>query len=143
MKYLWVIINLVLVALALRGGYVSLSPEELSHTNPGPIVCLIILLITPVFAMLMVSYSVQHRKSGPLRRASWDRNPLNWWRDPLQSLFISTCVVTALALGSSVRWPTFGSTGFWAMGVYASFAIGLFIGQILVYRVHRQSITSS
>lgn len=140
MKHLWVIFNSALTALALQGGYVSLTPARLTHTNPGPILCLIIVVITPVFAVLIVTYSIQRWKSNPLPRPSWGRNPLNWWRDPLQSLFVSTCIIIALAIGSSLRHPTFGSVGFWTLGVYASFAVGLFIGQILVYRIHRQCI---
>ena len=51
MKYFWIVLNLVLIGLALPGGYVSLSPDKLRHTNPDPILCSTILLITPLFAI--------------------------------------------------------------------------------------------
>jgi tellurite resistance protein TehA-like permease len=142
MKHFWVIFNSALIALALPGGYVSLTPARLSHTNPGPILCLIVLLIMPIFAVSIVAYSIRRWKSGPLPRPSWSRNPIRWWCDPLQSLFISTCILTAMALGSALQRPIFGSAGFWTLGVYACFAIGLFVGQILVYRIYQQGIAS-
>jgi len=142
-RYFWITLNSVLIALAFRGGYVSLTPDRLHHTNPGPILCSIILLITPAFVVWTVAYSIRRWKSDPLLRPSWSRNPLNWWRDPLQALFISTCIMTAMAIGSVLQRPTFGSVGFWTLGVYGCFAIGLFVGQILVYRIYRQRIASS
>ena len=143
MKYFWVVFNLALFALALRGGYVSLNPARLSHTNPGPILCLIVVLITPIFTILITTYSIQRWKQRQLLRPSLDRNPLMWWRDPLQALFVSTCIMIAFALGGSIRQPSVGSVGFWTIGVYASFGVGLFIGQIVVYRIHGQHIASN
>jgi hypothetical protein len=143
MRYFWVVVNSALIALAFEGGYVSLTPDRLRHTNPSPLLCLIILLITPPFAIWTVAYSIQRWKSDPLPRPSWSRNPLNWWRDPLQALFISTSIMSAMAIGGAFRQPTFGSLGFWTLGVYVSLAIGLIVGQILVYRIYRQRIASN
>ena len=143
MKNIWYVINIALVALALLGGYNSLSPEKLRHTNPDAILCGIILLGTPLFALLAVGFSIQGWKQNSLARPSFDRNPLNWWGDPLQSLFISTCGMAAMALGSAVRRPTIGSVGFWTVAVYTCFAVGLVIGQILVYRIYRENIIAA
>jgi len=143
MRYFWVIVNSALIALGFRSGYVLLTPDRLRHTNPGPLLCLVILLITPPFAVWTVEYSIRRWKSDPLPRPSWSRNPINWWRDPLQGLFISTNTVSAMAIGSAFRQPTFGSVGFWTLGMYVCFAIGLIVGQILVYRIYRQRIASS
>jgi len=143
MKHFWVVLNSVLIALAFREGYLSLTPDRLRHTNPDPVLCLIILLAMPPFALWAVTYSIKRWKADPLPRPSWNRNPLRWRRDPLHALFVSTCIAVATALGSAVRQPTFGSVGFWTLGVYACFAIGLFVGQILVYRIYRQRIASS
>lgn len=142
-RHFWAVLNSLLVALGLSGGYVSLTPDTLRNTNPGPVLCLIILLITPLFVISTVAYSIRRWKSAPLARPSWSRNPLRWWRDPLQALFISTCIIAAIATGSALRGPAFGSVGFWTLGVYACFAIGLFAGQMVVYRVYRQIIASS
>ena len=140
---LWGIVNLTLIALAFREGYLALTPDRLRHTNPDAVLCLIILLVMPLFALWAVTYSIRRWKADPLPRPSWNRNPLRWWRDPLQALFVLTCIMTATAIGSSVRQPAFGSVGFWTLGMYACLAIGLFVGQILVYRIYRQRIASS
>jgi tellurite resistance protein TehA-like permease len=136
-------VNVSLVALGLRSGYVSLEPERLRHTNPGAIACVAILVMMPLFALLSVDHSVRRWKSDKLARPSWDRNPLNWWGDPLQSLFVSTCIMAATAIGSALRRPTVGSVAFWTFGVFVCFAIGLLVGQVLVYRVYREQIALS
>ena len=140
MKYFWITLNLTLVALAFLEGYNSLTPDKLRHTNPDSVACLGILVVTPVFALLIVEYSIKRWKVDRLSRPTWDRNPFNWWGDPLQSLFISTCIMAATAIGGAVKRPALGSVGFWTVGVYSSFAIGLLLGQVLVYRIHRQRI---
>ena len=143
MKHFWVVFNSVLIALAFRVGYVALTPDKLRQTNPGPVLCLSVLLLTPLFALWAVTYSIRRWKADPLPRPSWNRNPLRWWRDPLQGLVISTCIAAATAIGCAVRQPTFGSVGFWTLGMYACGAIGLFVGQILVYRIYRERIAPS
>jgi uncharacterized membrane protein YdcZ (DUF606 family) len=143
MKYFWIFLNSIAMVLAFTGGYASLAPDRLSHTNPDPFVCLAILLGVPVFSILSVAYSLRRSKREPLSRPSWSRNPFNWWGDPLQSLFVFTCIMGATALGSAFQRPPFGSVGFWTLGVYSSFTIGLLAGQILVYRIYRQRIASS
>jgi hypothetical protein len=74
---------------------------------------------------------------------STNRNPLNWWHDPLQSLFVSTCVMASMTLGGALRHPAIGSVGFWTVATYASFAVGLLVGQILVHRIYRDHVTGA
>jgi len=143
MKNIWYVINIALVALALPGGYSSLSPEKLRNTNPDAIVCGLILLVMPLLAIGSVGYSIRRWNHSRLARPSLSRNPLNWWHDPLQSLFISTCIMVSTAIGSALRRPTIGSVGFWTLAVYACFALGLLIGQILVYRIYRENIIAA
>jgi hypothetical protein len=143
MKNIWYVINIALVALALPGGYNSLSTEKLRNTNPDAIVCGLILLVTPLFAVGSVSYSIRRWNHSRLARPSLSKNPLNWWHDPLQSLFISTCIMVSTAIGSALRHPTIGSVGFWTLAVYACFALGLLVGQILVYRIYRENIIAA
>jgi hypothetical protein len=59
MKNIWCGINIALVALALPGGYSSLSPEKLRNTNPDAIVCGLILLLIPLLAIGIVGYSIR------------------------------------------------------------------------------------
>jgi hypothetical protein len=143
MKNIWYFLNIALVALALPGGYNSLSPEKLRNKNPDAIFCGLILLVMPLFALWSVNYSIRRSNHSRLARPSLSRNPLNWWRDPLQSLFISTCVTLSMAIGSALRHPTIGSVGFWMVTAYTCFALGLLIGQILAYRIYRENIIAA
>ena len=141
-KTVWLVVNVSLVALSVREGYASLAPEQLSHVNPDAVVCSAILLTLPLFALFTVHYSVRQCNVDKLRRPSFDRNPLNWWYDPLQSLFISTCNVAAMAIGSLLRRPT-GSVALWMVASYFCFTFGLIIGQVLVYRVYRERVVAA
>jgi len=51
--------------------------------------------------------------------------------------------MAAMAIGSALRRPTIGSVGFWTSCVYFCFAIGLLVGQVLVYWIYREHITIS
>lgn len=137
---LWKIINIATVALSLWGGYASLDPKRLAHTNPDIILCLIILVVIPFFSIGTVWYSVKECKCDSLRTPSWDRNPYNWWYDPLQALFMMRWIMFGMALGSLIRIPTYGSIGFWTLGVYFCCAAGTAIGQFFVYKIYRDRI---
>jgi hypothetical protein len=143
MKNIWYVVNIALVILAFPGGYNSLSPEKLLNKNPDAIFCGAILLTTPLFAIWSVQYSIQRWNQRKLARPTLSRNPFNWWHDPLQSLFISTCIGISSAIGSALRHPSLGSVGFWMVAFYTSFALGLLVGQILVYRIYRENIIAA
>jgi len=106
MKRIWTLVNSTLVALSVFSGYNSMAPERLRHTNPDFIFCFAILLTMPIFAVLSVEYSLRRWKSDPLSRPSLDRNPFNWWGDPLQSLLFSTFVVSANGRGQCLPSPS-------------------------------------
>jgi hypothetical protein len=142
-RQVWYVANILLVLVTPWQGYVSMAPERLRHTNPDAIFCALILLVTPLFSIWSVYYSVHRWNHDKLARPSWNRNPLNWWHDPLQSLFISTYFAFGMAVGGAFRRPGVGSVGFWTLGMYICIALGLFIGQILVYRIYRERITAT
>ncbi|HVU08249.1 MAG TPA: hypothetical protein VHG89_06875 [Verrucomicrobiae bacterium] len=143
MKYVWQIINVSLVILAAFGGYSSMSPDKLKQMNPDIIFCTIILAMMPVFAVGTVFYSIRSGKGETLPRPSWNRHGLNWWYDPLQSLFISNFVIAGLAIGSALCLPKTTETGFWLFASYCCMTVGLLIGQILVYRIFRSRIVAA
>lgn len=148
MNRIWEIANTGFVMLGLWNGYKTTSPETLRHTNPDTILCGILLVVMPAFALGAVYFSKLRwdqdnkmlARPFKLRRPSWNRNPANWWGDPLQSLFICMCIMAAMAIGASLRRPSIGSAGFWTFGVYCCFAIGLCAGQFLAFRVFKQYI---
>jgi hypothetical protein len=137
----WYVANILLFLVTPWQGYVSMAPEKLRHSNPDAIFCAVILMVTPLFSILSVYYSVHRWNHDKLPRPSWNRNPLNWWHDPLQSLFISAYFAYGMAFGCALRRPSFGSVGFWMLGMYICVALGLSVGQILVYRIFRERIT--
>jgi tellurite resistance protein TehA-like permease len=141
-KVIWFVVNISLVALSVRQGYMSLAPEQLRHVNPDAVFCSLILLTLPLFALGTVHYSVRRCNVDKLRRPSLDRNPLNWWFDPLQSLFMFTCNVAAMAVGSLLHRRT-GSVAFWMVAMYFCLTFGLVIGQVLVYRVYRDWVVAA
>jgi hypothetical protein len=140
-KTIWSVLNVCLFGLSLWQGYASLAPEQLRHVNPDAVFCSIILLTLPLFALGTVGYSVRQWNVQKLRRPSLDRNPLNWWFDPLQSLFITTCNIAAMGVGSLLRRAT-GSVAFWTVATYFCAFFGLVIGQVLVYRVYRDRVVA-
>lgn len=141
-KTIWFVVNISLVALSIRQGYVSLAPEQLRHENPDVVFCSLILLTLPLFVLGTVRYSVRRWNVEKLRRPSFERNPLNWWFDPLQSLFITTCNMAAMGVGGLLRRAT-GSVAFWMIATYFCAFFGLAIGQILVYRVYRDRVVAA
>jgi hypothetical protein len=143
MNNVWYAVNIGLIVLASVAGYRSLAPEKLQHANPDAILCGLTLVVTPLFAIGIVGYSVRRWNHDRLARPSLNRNPMNWWHDPLQSLFMTMCVMVSTVIGSAFRRPTIGSVGFWMLAAYACFALGLFIGQILVYRIYRENIVEA
>jgi FtsH-binding integral membrane protein len=143
MKHVWRILNIGLVVLGLGAGYGSMSSERLRQTNPDVILCLILLVIMPLFALGSVYYSIHSAGCETFCRPSWDRHSFNWWYDPLQSLFVTTCFMLAMSVGSAFRLPVVGSTGLWTFAMYCSIVVGLAVGQFLVYRIYRERITEA
>ena len=142
-KAIWFVINASLIALSMWRGYVSLAPEQLRHVNPDAVLCSLILLGTPLFALGTVRYSVRVCSVDRLRRPSLDRNPVSWWYDPLQSLFITTCNIAAMAVGSLLHGLPSNSVAFWMIATYFCITFGLVIGQALVYRVYRARVVAA
>ena len=143
MKHIWRIINIGLVIFSLCIGYAIMSPATLRHSNPDAILCVILLVIVPLFALGSVYYSIYGAKCSTFRRPSWDRFSANWWFDPLQSLSMSTWAMAAVTLGSALRLPVVGFSGFWMFAAVFCIAIGLLIGQIIIYKIFRSRITNN
>jgi hypothetical protein len=136
----WRILTFVLIGLSLWTGYSEMKPENLRHANPDAIFCTIVLMGMIVFSLGSVSYSVSGAKQTTLHRPSWRRFSIDWWRDPLQLLFESSCFTGAMAVGAAFRLPGTTETGFWMFMFFLCMFLGLLIGQLTVYVVYRERI---
>src|SRR3569833_1570265 len=112
----------------LRGAEMDWNFSPLTHVG------------MPLFAVGIVQYSISAAKQTVLRRPAWDRFSLNWWHDPLQSLYFMTAGSGVLVDGSGLRLFGTSSAGVWTFLSYLSTLCGLLIGQYFVYRLHRERI---
>ena len=134
-------VNLGLLLLSVWAGYGALDPNTLRGTNPDKYLCIAVLVLMPIFAFVAVSiFGASHRT---LPRPSWRRVTFSWWRDPLQSLFISTYAVGGMALGAALHLHGTTSTGSWMFAVLVCMFIGLIVGQVFAYAFHGSKITKA
>jgi hypothetical protein len=134
-------INSALLLLSVWTGYGALDADALQGTNPDKYLCIAVLVMMSIFAFGAVSiFGANHRT---LRRPSWRRVTFSWWRDPLQSLFITTYAAGGMALGAACHLYGAISTGFWTFMVFVCTLIGLIVGQVFAYAYHRARITAA
>jgi hypothetical protein len=132
-------INLAGLLLSVWTGYGSLGLDALRGTNPDKYLCITVLIMMPIFAIGAVStFGAKHTA---LTLPSWRRFSINWSRDPLQCLFLSTCFVGGMALGAALHLSGTTSTGFWMFMTFLCMFIGLVVGQVIAYAVHRARLT--
>jgi len=137
------ILNVFLVLLSVCTGYVEMAPSRLVHTNPDAIFCTIVLLGMIGFSFGTVAYSISGAGQQTLRRPSLRRFSMDWWHDPLQCLFLSCAFAAGMALGAAFRLPRSSTTGFWMFMFFVCIFLGLLIGQVGVYLVHRERIANT
>lgn len=133
---IWVMTNAALVALSVYTGWAEMEPRSLSESNPDALLCAVIFFGLPLFVVGALSIAKVRR----FRRPSWNRFPLNWWSDPLQTLFVSTLCALGLFVGSLSGLYRVGPRGFWMTASFGSTFLGLLITQILAYRLFRNRI---
>ncbi len=136
----WTTVNLGLIWLSVWTGYSEMEPERLSHANPDVIFCTVVFVTTILFSLGTVWYSLRRTKGALLRRPSWRRFSIDWWRDPLQCLFLTCSLMGAMALGAAFRLPGTSQTGFWMFMFFVCMFLGLLLGQFAVYVVYREHI---
>ena len=137
------ILNVVFVLLSLGTGYAAMAPDRLVHTNPDAIFCTIVLLGMIGFSFGTVAYSISGEGQQTLRPPSLHRFSMDWWHDPLQCLFLSSGFAAGMVLGAAFRLPGTSTTGFWTFMFFLCMFLGLLIGQLGVYVVHRERITNT
>lgn len=136
---IWSVFNTMLIPLGLWAGYAELAPSSLHGTNPDIILCISILALMPIFVIATVSLAADKRLQTP----AWNRFPLNWRKDPLQALFITSLCMFAAMIGSLFRLGSSGVHGFWTFAIFASLFLGLLVAQAIVYWAYRDRIANS
>lgn len=136
---LWLIIYSIAAILTLWSGYRSLDPAETARTNADWIFIAITFVLTCLFPLGAMAYS---RSIGveQFRRPSLDRHPFGWWRDTLQPLRASLVTGALLFIGACFALPRTDARGVMILWFYAAFALGLLIGEKIVYAVFRNRI---
>jgi hypothetical protein len=133
---IWALVNIALVLLSAWTGYAEMSPTKLSHMNPDLAFCLTLLVMTPIFVIGTMAISRNDAFAWP----SWGRSPLRWQSDPLQAIFISTCISLGLFVGTCLRLRNSGPVGFWLAASFGSLFVEFLIGQALAYVIYRERI---
>jgi hypothetical protein len=136
----WTTVNLALIWLSVWTGYSEMEPERLSHANPDVVFCTLAFVTMILLSFGSVWYFLRRTKGALLRRPSWRRFSIDWWRDPLQCLCFMCSFMGAGALGAAFRLPGTSQTGFWMFMFFVSMFFGLLIGQFAVYAVYRENI---
>jgi len=143
MKIFWAAFNVLFIGLSVLTGYYEMGPQQLSKANPDAIFCTSVLLIMIFFSVATVGYSIHGEKQSSLRRPSWRRWSIDWWHDPLQSLFSASWFTGAMVVGAALRLRGTSQTGFWMFMFFASMFLGLLIGQVIAYVVYREHIAET
>jgi hypothetical protein len=117
-----------------------MAPARLARTNPDVVFCTLVLLVLALSSLGSVWYSLRCTNGALLPRPSFHRFSIDWWRDPLQCLFLSCLFVGGMAVGAAFRLPDTSPTGFWTFLLFVCMFLGLLIGQFAVYAVYRKHI---
>lgn len=137
----WGTINSGLLFLLTWSGYAT-APIKLRGANPDPVLSAVVFSAIVLFAI-----AAPHLAKVPtFRKPQWGRPPLNWWRDPLQSLFVATCWWAGFVVGNLARLFTSNlsteKTVLWTVLTYVAILAGLLVGQTVAYVVYRDRIES-
>jgi hypothetical protein len=140
MSGVWGLLNVSLIGLSVWAGYAEMAPERLAHANPDLVFCTLVLVTLTLFSLGSVWYSLRYTRGALLPRQSFRRFSVDWWRDPLQCLFLSCLFVGGMSAGAAIRLPVASPTGFWMFMFFLCMFLGLLVGQFAVYAVYRKHI---
>ena len=138
-RSLWLTIYSIAAILTLWGGYRSLDPAQTARTNADWIFVSITFVLTCLFPLGAMAYS---RSIGvqEFRRPSLDRHPFGWWHDTLQPLRASLVAAVLYLVGACFALPHTDARGVMILWFYAASALGLLMGERLVYVIFRTRI---
>jgi len=138
-RRLWQLIYIALFVATAVGGYESLASKETARTNSDWIFVSITFVLTCLFPLGAMFYS---RGIGvqQFRRPSLDRHPFGWWRDTLQPLRMSVIGAALYLVRECFALPHTDQRGVMLFWFYAALALGLLIGERIVYVAYRERI---
>ena len=138
-RRLWLTFYSIGAILIPWSGYRSLDPAETARTDADWLFVSITFVVTCLFPIGAMAYS---RSIGvqKFRRPSLDRHPLGWWRDTLQPLRVSLVAAALFFVGACFALPHADARGVMILWFYAASALGLLIGERLVYVIFRKRI---
>lgn len=140
MKKIWPVIYLVLIPVTILGGYRELSPEATARTNADWIFVSITFITCVFFPIGAVTFGFKYSGKAFMQRPTWDRHPMGWWTDTLQSLRLMLVYAALAALGAAFAFPHADKKGQMVFVFLLAMPVGLFIGERLVYAVYRKRI---
>src|SRR4030095_14021623 len=89
---------------AVFAGYQGLAPARTASTNADWTFVFICFVLTCLFPLGAMAFS-RRKRGETFRRPSLDRQPLGWWRDPLQPLRVSLVVTALFFFGACFALP--------------------------------------
>jgi hypothetical protein len=119
-----------------------MGPDRLHDINADAVLCLTIVVAVPLVALAGTHYAISRLGVTTLYRPSWNRSPLQFWKDPLQLLFVATVVSGAALVGSALRLSGAGWDGFWMFVFYCALVAGLLLARVVTYRVFLHRIAT-
>ncbi|HEY2082656.1 MAG TPA: hypothetical protein VGI88_07700 [Verrucomicrobiae bacterium] len=136
MRKVWPFIYLIGAAFSFIGGYRSLAQERTVQTNADWILVTITFIMMCLFPLGAMAYSRRRWRVEVFRRPSLDRHPIGWWRDTLQPIRVSWVSMGLFCLGSCFALPKANNEGVMLFWFYAAGAVGMFLGERIVYKVY-------
>jgi len=140
----WRFIYAVSFFLSLIQGYRSVLPGQVKDTDAEWFLVPLAFLGGLILPLFFMAYSRYRRGAVEVyRRPTFDRWPLGWWNDTLQPIRLTLIGSVLQVIGAVLALPRVDQRGAMVFGMYAALAVGLTLGERLVYRVFTDRIAAA
>jgi hypothetical protein len=140
MKKLWPVIYAILIPIVIISGYRALSQEATAGTNVDWIFVTVAFVGLVAFSLGSVTYGFRYSKKEKMKRPTWDRHPIGWWTDTLQSLRFCWVSMALYAFGALFAFRRADEKGRMMFFFLVAMPAGLFVGERLVYAIYGKKI---
>jgi hypothetical protein len=139
---IWTILYLILIPLTIYGGYREALSSDFSNSNADWIFITIAFFTSILIAPVAMLFS--HIQKGlKLKKPSWNRGPFRFFTDTLQTLRVTVIAIIANSLGALIAFPQLNEQGKMIVFFHLSHALGLLLGERLVYLIYRKNIITT